>query len=173
MSNTPTTINVQISPKSRSLGITAHTNAYHGLSYISTINSSSPIWHSLPSKLRFNVWILAVDDVIPSTAHQLITTLQDKQVRGKITTVSLLIAKRSEEDKSKIQEYKSIFHHLQTNQRPIAAALISSPLKPISPAHIGQLSINKHKTTWIQAIFNEYDKMHNSCTFSPFSSSKQ
>ena len=79
------------------------------------------------------------------------------------TKVLVCISKR--DDYVKPTSVKSLHASFQ-QLRPIHNALISCPDSPSVPLHIVQLNDNQHRSDWLTAIYEGYDKMHGSHSLS-------
>ena len=75
LESSPKSINIQVPPNSRSFGITIDECTYHNLPYICQISTESPIRQLIPSNLHNNAWILAIENIEPSTGATVLDIL--------------------------------------------------------------------------------------------------
>ena len=192
LDSSPETISIDFqqylssSTPSSDLGLYIKECDYYGMPYIETICSSSPIRRAFPSQYRNNTWIISIGNREPSTASTAINLIRQQYQNHR--TIRLTVAKRSSKEqhhRGSIQDYRSAFNQIKmTNKKlypksslhskpspqdPIINKLVQSPTKPDSIEHIGQIKNNPFLSDWIDAIFEQYDKNHQTGTLSsPF-----
>lgn len=177
---------IKLPPKSQSsaFGIKIMYSHYYNMSYITQSISHQLFWNQLPPDMRHNVWILSIGSNEPISKEQVIKDLHSNQHQHTSNDVTIILAKRKEVNKSNLEKNRALFHqirfikHQSPNEDeqtpcdlpiPIANRIINLPNKPATPEHIGQVIHSPLCAEWTDAIFENYEKMATSNTFSkPF-----
>jgi hypothetical protein len=94
--------------------------------------------------------------------------------------VTAYFARRAVHTRTSLESNRAIFNQIRLNYRqnlhdtpdphpvilPIARRLVTSPLRPTTPSHIGELSNNPFCSDWKGSLFDNFDKMLTTGTFS-------
>ena len=97
----------------------------------------------------------------------------------------MIIAKQKDSTRTTLQEYRAAFRQMQPSQQidtsnntnyasgpiniPTINKLVTYPDRPTEPQHFGDIYKDKNEEDWIDSLFESYEKMHITGTFScPF-----
>jgi len=178
------TIYLHLPPIGQYLGCTIGTCPLHNLPFFAKTTPGTLLAQQLqpygPHNATF--WILSCNSTEFSSAQGLIEYLKSTQQPSLVTNVQCIIAKRKPTTKTTIEEHRAIFNQIhltsmiksQPNDNtstnyivlPIAKTVVSSPTRPPTPNHVGELSRQPLFAEWKSALFKNYDKMLHSGTWS-------
>ena len=170
--DSPVDVNMDLSPSDKRLGIKLAQCEYFNMPYMTQSLPGSTWRQSFGEEYWTNMWILSIDGNEPITCETVLRILRNAQKRKRTNSIHIIAVKRKHAViRTSLAENRAAFNQIRF--RPIVDAvankLISTPIKPDTPEHIGQIVNSPHKPEWTEAIFENYEKMHRSSTFSaPF-----
>jgi hypothetical protein len=83
----------------------------------------------------------------------------------------MFCARRASYSRTSLETNRAIFNQIHLNYHqniivPIAWRIVTSPIRPKTPAHIGELTNDPFLSDWKGSLFDNYDKMQTTGTFS-------
>ena len=94
-------------------------------------------------------------------------------IKNNIVIIEVILSKWQPTTRTPIESLRAQFDQLQTSTlarkqvhsdlkldkiTPSASFAICSPVKPTTPAHIGELNKNDHKVVWKKSMYEAYTK---------------
>jgi hypothetical protein len=176
------TLHITIPPKGHPLGCTIMTCTYYHLLYIHQLTKGSTLATHLAQQGPHNAtfWLLSINHQEFSTAEQAAKFISSLQLPSTSTTVPFILAHRQSTERTSLADNRALFNQIRLSYHPdplpdpssnpiiapVGCKVISLPTHPIAPEHIGKLSSNLHAPDWKEANFENYQKMHNTGTWS-------
>jgi len=182
LGTTPFTVSLLLPCQGTGLGCFISTDLYHNLPYISSFSSGTPLSQQLLQHGQHNssFWILSINSQEFMTAPAVIQYLKSTQHATNTTYVQAIFARRIANHRTSLSNNRAIFNQIRliSNQTttvdstsssiiaPVGLKVISSPVKPDTPNHFGATYHSPFASDWKDALFQNYNKMLASGTFS-------
>jgi len=178
----PFSIQLQLPPKGSLLGCTVCTDTYHNLPYIHQFNSGLPLGTALLKHGQHNssFWILSINSHEFITAKAVIDYIQSLQQPGSTTYIQGIFARRLASNRTSLAGNRVLFNQIRftidrpsiddslppTTIVPVGMKVVFSPIRPDNPKHFGETLNTPFAADWRDALFQNYDKMMTTGTFS-------
>ena len=178
----PFTVSLQLPAQDTGLGCFFSTDTYHNLPYISKFNPGTPLSQQLLQHGQYNssFWVLSINSQEFMTAPTVVTYLKSIQHATSTTYVEAIFARRLASNRTSLSGHHALFNQIRLNFdpptiddsspssiiAPVGLKVISSPIKPETPAHFGATYTSPFASDWKDALFQNYNKMLTSGTFS-------
>ncbi len=178
----PFTVSLQLPAQDTGLGCFISTDTYHNLPYISKFNPGTPLSQQLLQHGQYNssFWVLSINSQEFMTAPAVVTYLKSTQHATSTTYVEAIFARRLASNRTSLSGHHALFNQIRLNFdpptiddsspssiiAPVGLKVISSPIKPETPAHFGATYTSPFASDWKDALFQNYNKMLTSGTFS-------
>ncbi len=176
-------IQLSLPPIGQSIGCTITTCSYNNLPYIESFHRGTSLAQSLLANGSYNstFWILSINNTEFTTASSVVSHLHQLQEPSKTVFLPCFLAKRIAPTRSSLAENRAMFNQIRLtyNQEPpsntslpiptvvpVGMKVLSLPTRPDAPSHFGQLSHNPLQNDWMEALFDNYDKMARTGTWS-------
>jgi hypothetical protein len=174
---------LRLPPAGHSIGCTITTCTYNNLPYIATFHRGTSLAQTLLAHGSYNstFWILSINHTEFTTASSVVQLLQHLQQPSHTTFVECYLAKRTAPTRSSLAETRAMFNQIRLTYNreptshdtsplpiivPVGMRVLSLPSRPTAPSHFGQLSTDPFRNEWLEALFDNYDKMARTGTWS-------
>ncbi len=178
----PFTVSLQLPRQGIGLGCFISTDIYHNLPYISSFTPGTPLASQLLQHGQHNssFWILSLHSKEFSTAPKVIDFLKSLQIPDTTIYIEAIFARRVASQRTSLSGNRVIFNQirLRTDRAPVDDSIspsvivpvgmkvVSSPVRPDTPSHFGATYHSPFASDWRDALFQNYDKMLTTGTFS-------
>jgi len=180
LENAPFTISLQLPCQGVGLGCFICNDTYYNLPYISSFTSGTSLATQLLQHGQYNYsfWILSINSREFITAAKVIKYLRSIQVHDTMTYVSAIFAHRVASTQTSLSSNCAVFNQIRLSRSPVddsisplvvvpvGMKIVSSPVHPDTPSHFGATYQSPFASDWHDALFQNYDKMLSTGTFS-------
>jgi hypothetical protein len=182
LGSTPFTVSLQLPPQGEGLKCFISTDTYHNLPYISSYTPGTPLGQHLSHHGQHNstFWILSINSKELMTAPAVITYLKSIQQASTTLYVSAIFTRRIASQRTSLSQNRVVFNQIRLSCQqpsiddssflsvtvPVGNKVVSSPTRPDTPTHFGATYNPPFASDWKDALFQNYNKMMASGTFS-------
>jgi hypothetical protein len=182
LGTTPFMISLQLPPLGTGLGCYISTDTYHNLPYISSFTSGTPLSQQLLQHGQYNssFWVLSINSKEFLTAPAVIDYLKSIQLDNTTLYVPAIFARCVASHRTSLSGNRAIFNQILLITEPSATLdsaspsivvcvglkVVSSPIRPDTPAPFGATYSSPFASDWHDALFQNYNKMLATGTFS-------
>ena len=187
----PFTIQLSIPPQGSLLGCEVNTDTYHNLPYIQKFTPGTPLGTALLEHGRYNssFWILSINSKEFITAKATIDYVRSLQQPNITTYVPAIFARCISSHRTSLAGNRVLFNQIRlitsgpskevsspsadscttcppTTVVPVGMKVVFSSSRPPTPKHFGETLNMSFASDWRDALFQNYNKMMNTGTFS-------
>jgi hypothetical protein len=178
----PFDIQLTLPPSGSPIGCTITTCSYNNLPYIETFQRNTQLHKLLLQHGTYNstYWLLSINNKEFSTAYFSHIFKNTPTTPSPYYHPMYLARRKHTSTRSTYAENRAIFNQIKLSYRPsnitdatplpiiapVGNKVLSLPIQPIAPEYIGQLSTNPIATDWKDSLFDNYDKMLRTGTWS-------
>jgi len=182
LGTTPFMISLQLPPLGTGLGCYISTDTYHNLPYISSFTSGTPLSQQLLQHGQYNssFWVLSINSKEFLTAPAVIDYLKSIQLDNTTLYVPAIFARCVASHRTSLSGNRAIFNQIRLITEPratldsaspsivvcVGLKVVSSPIQPDTPAPFGATYSSPFASDWHDALFQNYNKMLATGTFS-------
>ena len=155
------TIQVELPPKGRPVGLAVQSDTSYGLPLLAGIHPLSPLRNQIPADLHRNCWIVALNSksrgyIEPITAkfcaREITATQEEESV-----TMEITFCRRKRPLTTDLQEIRATFDQ-SVPITPTVSYLVTAPERPIAEKSIQECLKGADRHHWKAACFHQYDK---------------
>jgi hypothetical protein len=168
--------------KGTPLGCVISSDTYYNLPYIASFIAGTPLAQNLLQHGAHNstLWVLSINSEEFITAEALVTYLRSLQLDTTTTYTTAFCVRRNASTRNSLESNRAIFNQIRLNYHqnlpntpdphpvilPVARRIVTSSTRPTTPSRIGELANNPFRSDWKGSLFENFDKMQTTGTFS-------